>query len=575
VRNSAPLEGFQQADGFGFGHRAIGVQPPGRSDLGGAGQGHAEQLGLGPGQSRVSGDGVGHCLHREASDPIHSFPNGRLVAQIGFENQPECPLVTAIGAVHEIEVSRQHVVDPAPVVLGLGQCGPHSFDQLLRMRVQQRQVQVELAGKVLIQHRLGHPGANGDVIHRRRVIAVGDEDVLRRSEQLLTPSRPGQPRTASRIKRFVGHRCQSGDGHRATAHATGQYPIEPDVEQLIVGAGSLDGVSDPLALAQLADPVRYRLSAPDPHRPPYASQTVTVDGTRLNVRSIPPTNESPAEPALYIHGLGGASTNFTDLAALLTPWFDGQAIDLPGFGHSGPPATGSYSIASHARLVSRFIEESGRGPVHLIGNSMGGAIAIVVAAERADLVRTLTLISPAVPDIRPKAGGDLLIPLLLLPGVGTRALSRLDRTTSEARARALIKLCFAHPERVPPNRLAEAIEEIEVRRATPWAHDALLASLRGLVKTYLARGARSPWRLMARITAPTLVIWGELDRLVDVSRAPRTARTIPDATLLVLPDVGHTAQLEDPLITARAILGLQERAYNRSDMLNVGVWPGE
>jgi pimeloyl-ACP methyl ester carboxylesterase len=208
--------------------------------------------------------------------------------------------------------------------------------------------------------------------------------------------------------------------------------------------------------------------------------------------------------------------------------------------------------------------------VHLVGNSMGGAISIAVAARRPDLIRTLTLISPAVPDLRPKSGGDALLPLLLLPGVGPRALARLDRGASEARARAVVKLCFAHPERVPANRMAEAIAEIETRRGMAWAHDALLGSLRGLVRTYLTRGQASPWRAMERITAPTLVIWGELDKLVDVANAPRTARAIPDATLLVLPDVGHTAQLEDPSVTARAILALRERANDGFERTGVG-----
>ena len=66
------------------------------------------------------------------------------------------------------------------------------------------------------------------------------------------------------------------------------------------------------------------------------------------------------------------------------------------------------------------------------------------------------------------------------------------------------------------------------------------------------------WRQAARVAAPTLLVWGAQDRLVDVSLAPRAARTFPDARLLVLDDVGHVAQMERPDLVARAFLGLLE-----------------
>jgi pimeloyl-ACP methyl ester carboxylesterase len=156
-----------------------------------------------------------------------------------------------------------------------------------------------------------------------------------------------------------------------------------------------------------------------------------------------------------------------------------------------------------------------------------------------------------------------LLPLLLVPGVGVRALQRLDEGSPHRRALAVIKLCFAHPERVPQNRLDEAAADVQARRELPWAHHAMLLSLRGLVRTYFSGGARSPWRLMSRISAPTLVVWGTEDRLVHVSNAPRVATTIPDATLLVLDDIGHVAQLEDPETTARAVLARTQGAHAR------------
>ena len=312
-------------------------------------------------------------------------------------------------------------------------------------------------------------------------------------------------------------------------------------------------------IAELADAEQFPLAAVNADRPPWPGQELAVGSARIFERSTPSDNPD-AQPALYVHGLGGASTNFADLADLLSPYLAGRAIDLPGFGRSGPAPDRDYSIAAHMRLVIRYLEQTGRGPVHLVGNSMGGAISIQVAAGRPDLVRSLTLVSPAVPDIRPHKRSDLILPVLLVPGLGKRAMASLDTSPPERRAKALIELCFAHPELVPANRLAEATEEVAYRRGLDWASEALLRSFRGLARNYTTYGRRSPWRVMATIEAPTAVLWGDRDQLVDVSNAAKVAARIPDATLLVLPDVGHTAQLEDPVSTARIVLGLLVRS---------------
>jgi pimeloyl-ACP methyl ester carboxylesterase len=283
-----------------------------------------------------------------------------------------------------------------------------------------------------------------------------------------------------------------------------------------------------------------------------------------------PASDRSHEPALYVHGLGGASTNFTDVADLLSPWLDGHALDLPGFGQSSPPLGRDYSIAAHSRVVVAYLEQSDRGPVHLVGNSMGGAIAIQVAANRPDLVRTLTLISPAVPDLRLHNQAMIAFPLLLIPPIGRRLMRQVDQTTAESRARSVIELCFAHPELVPQTRFAEAVADVTARREQQWANDAMLSSLRGLVRSYLRGPAQSAWSCLPRISAPTLVVWGDHDRLVHVSNASAVAAALPDSSLLVLSDVGHTAQLEDPVSTARAILGLVERANDGLRPVSVG-----
>jgi pimeloyl-ACP methyl ester carboxylesterase len=294
----------------------------------------------------------------------------------------------------------------------------------------------------------------------------------------------------------------------------------------------------------------------DPSTPPWPGEKVRIDGADIMVRRTP----GPAgggEPALYVHGLGGASTNWTDFAGLLATRLDGEALDLPGFGQSGPSARG-YSMEAHARIVVSYLERRAAGPVHLVGNSLGGVASVLVASARPDLVRTLTLVSPAMPWLRPRRGSDMAVPMLIMPGISRLAQKRLDALPPEKRAAGLIRICFAHPEAVPRNRRDEAVADMAARKEMPWSGQAFTSSLRGLTRSYLAFGAKSVWTRARRITAPALVVWGTEDKLVPVGLAPRTAAEIPDSRLLVLPDVGHVAMLEAPETTARATLALIE-----------------
>ena len=290
----------------------------------------------------------------------------------------------------------------------------------------------------------------------------------------------------------------------------------------------------------------------DPYLPPWPGETVRVGGADLFVRTTP--GPDGGEPALYVHGLGGSSTNWTDLADLLRGRLTGEAVDLPGFGRSGPAPGQDYTLAGHARTVIAYLEHRGR-PVHLLGNSLGGAVTVLVAGRRPDLVRTLTLVSPAMPSLRLRLS-DPTLPLLLMPGFGGLVQRRLDALPPERRARAVLELCFADPSVVPENRFAEAVEEVVRRRGLTWATDAFTASLRGVARSWATPGAGSLWRQAALVRAPSLVVWGERDRVVPSALATRTAASLPDSRLLLLPDVGHVAQMEAPTTVARAVLAL-------------------
>ena len=213
-----------------------------------------------------------------------------------------------------------------------------------------------------------------------------------------------------------------------------------------------------------------------------------------------------------------------------------------------------------ARRAVRWIEARGCGPVHLLGNSMGGAVSVYLAATRPDLVRTLTLISPAMPFLDPRRSVQArFVPLLLLPRAGRLIGRRMAAIDPVELATMVIETCYADPALFPDQRLVEAAAEARLRSALPWYGDAYVGSLRGLVGSFLRAylpGGGSLWRLARRVTAPTLVIAGMRDRLVDVRVAPQVARLIPDCRLLLLDGVGHVAQMEAPRSVARAFLGL-------------------
>jgi pimeloyl-ACP methyl ester carboxylesterase len=295
--------------------------------------------------------------------------------------------------------------------------------------------------------------------------------------------------------------------------------------------------------------------------PPWPVRRVTIDGAVLHLRDTAPASDT-AEPAVYVHGLGGSSQNFTDMAGLLATRLDAQAVDLPGFGYSDPGHR--HTIEAFADRLIAYLEHEGRGPVHLVGNSLGGSIAVRVAGLRPDLVKTLTLISPAMPFLDPRrtAQGRIL-PVLALPRAERLVAWGMARLPAERMAEEVLKACFGDTTKVGAMRRAEAIEEIRLRYTVEHYPRVYLGTLRGLVSTFLRAylpGANSLWRIAARVQAPTLVIGGTTDKIVDARVPAQVARVIPDSRLLTLDGVGHVAQMEVPRVVARAIAGLLDEA---------------
>ncbi|WP_030912464.1 alpha/beta fold hydrolase [Streptomyces sp. NRRL F-5126] len=277
---------------------------------------------------------------------------------------------------------------------------------------------------------------------------------------------------------------------------------------------------------------------------------VELPGLTLTVRARPGARAG-LPPALYVHGLGGSSQNWSALMPLLADVVDGEAVDLPGFGDSPPPDDGNYSLTGHTRAVIRLLDARRRGPVHLIANSLGGSVATRVAAVRPDLVRTLTLVSPALPEIRVQRGA-LPTALMALPGV-TPLFTRLSRDwTAEDRTRGVLALCYGDPASVGEEELAAAVTEMERRLRLPYFWDAMTRSARGIVNAYTLGGQHNLWRQAERVLAPTLLVYGGRDQLVSFRMARKASAAFRDSRLLTLPDAGHVAMMEYPEVVARA-----------------------
>lgn len=259
------------------------------------------------------------------------------------------------------------------------------------------------------------------------------------------------------------------------------------------------------------------------------------------------------EPVLCVHGLEGSSDNWAELMDELTG--DGQfavdAMDLPGFGYSEPPPRprAGYSITAQAEAVAETIEKLYDRPVHLIGNSLGGAVCLRVAARRPELVRSLTLISVVLPDRWPH-WKLARFPLVTVPGVGGWLLRRVTEVRPELRVRATAAFVFFDSSRLSAQRLDEAAAEQARRDGLDYTNDATIYSMRSLIAEMYGTAL---WRDAASTRAPVLAIFGSHDRLVDPRLAGKAARIFQDSRVLVLSRCGHVAHMEHPAKVASEV----------------------
>lgn len=272
-------------------------------------------------------------------------------------------------------------------------------------------------------------------------------------------------------------------------------------------------------------------------------------------------------PVVGVHGLGGSHLNWVPPASYLASLGSFTAFDLPGFGYS--PPSRSYSIRRLAQATIEYLEQLER-PALLIGNSMGGTVSILVAAQRPDLVSGLVLLAPAV---APRWGDPRIDPVVSkrllfqgVPGVGVAMIEKYWKSISARQQLADTLAVVCHrPERVAYGLETENLEMIELRRHQPWAIEAIVRS--GRATAYTVARRREFFNIVRSIATPTFVIQAEHDRVIPGSGVERLASWRPDWTHSVMQDVGHCPQIEAPQEFAQLVVNwVDDRMQVKSNL---------
>ena len=244
------------------------------------------------------------------------------------------------------------------------------------------------------------------------------------------------------------------------------------------------------------------------------------------------------EHVVCLHGLGSNKTSFFETISALSPDHTVHAIDLPGFGSSSKPARAPYDARYFARSVLAYLDAAGIERAHLVGNSMGGRIALEAGLEQPARVASLSLLGPALAFRRRRE----LVPLVKLI---RPELAAIPHPLRAARVREHFWSLFARPERLDPVAADIAADEFCRTYRSRAARVAFFAAARNI---YLDApyGERGFWTRISKLEPRPLFVWGEEDRLVPVAFARHVAEALPEARQVILPECGHVPQVELP-----------------------------
>ncbi|MBT8091450.1 MAG: alpha/beta fold hydrolase [Gammaproteobacteria bacterium] len=256
----------------------------------------------------------------------------------------------------------------------------------------------------------------------------------------------------------------------------------------------------------------------------FRTRLVQVDGSAWPYLEGGPAS---AEAVVLVHGFGGDKDNWPLYGWRLAREFRVIVPDLPGFGDNRKDPDADYGGAAQAERLLRFIDALKLERIHLGGNSMGGLIALHFALAYPQRMLSLALLDNA--GVR----GSQRSELELAAGRGESPLT----VSTAAEFDAL--LSFVTHRRLPlPGVIKQALAENAIAQREFW--DSIFWSLREELE-------RQPLNeQLVNIDAPTLVMWGRHDRLIDVSCCDVLAAGLPNCECLVFEDVGHVPMLERP-----------------------------
>lgn len=233
---------------------------------------------------------------------------------------------------------------------------------------------------------------------------------------------------------------------------------------------------------------------------------------------------------VMVHGFNHHAEAFIrNIAAVAEAGYRVVALDLPGFGRSGVPPM-SYSLRGYSAFMTRFLDALGVERADLVGNSMGGAIALRTAIDSPARVSSITAIDAAgLFSTVPRIWGLAATPLakvLLRPLLGH------PRLLFESHKRAYHDPTLASAEQV--DLIAEAYLQ-------PGYRDHILGMAESM---FTAPQEELLWEALPALRQPVLVVWGRQDRTIPVSHAYRAAQRIPGAELTIYDRCGHLPMYE-------------------------------
>ena len=264
------------------------------------------------------------------------------------------------------------------------------------------------------------------------------------------------------------------------------------------------------------------------------SRVADVNGVRTVYLEA---GDPQAPPVILLHGLGATNASLLPTLWDLAADYRVIAPDLPGHGATAAPR-GAYTPAWFAQWLARFQLAVGAAPAALVGNSLGGRVAVEAALARPEDVTAIALLCPSPAFRRLRQ----LAPVVRL--MRPELAMALPRPTHAMVVEA-IRAMLSDPDRLSPSWYASAADEFRRVFRSP-RHRAAFVSVLRQIYLEQAHGDTGFWTRLPGLSVPALFIWGERDRLVPAGFARHVELAVPRATSVVIPDCGHVPQFEKP-----------------------------